>query len=129
MRTYLSVAEVKAMHLAVLVLFSGPNGADGIRDLSALESAVSRPQNGYYADLVEEAAALLESLLINHPFVDGNKRAAFAACDVFLRLNGRRIHGEAARLRQFVMDWLAVAPADRFTRISADLRGIIQSLP
>jgi death-on-curing protein len=118
MSVYLSVAEVKTLHLAVLALFGG---ADGIRDLDALEAAVNRPQNGYYADLTEEAAALLESLLINHPFVDGNKRTAFAACDVFLRLNGRRIVGNADLLHPHIMDWIAAAPTERFHRIREDL--------
>ena len=121
MRTYLHMTEVWAVHQAVIALFGGK---DGIREPAALESAVNRPQNGYYANLEAEAAALLESLLINHPFLDGNKRTAFAACDVFLRLNGRRIHGDAARLHQCVMDWIAAAPAERFGRISDDLRGI-----
>lgn len=58
---------------------------------SALEAALFRPQTGYYDDIVAEAAALLESLAINHPFVDGNKRIAFAATDVFLRINGWRL--------------------------------------
>lgn len=54
-----------------------------MRDPGALEAALFRPQTGYYDDIVVEAAALLESLAINHPFVDGNKRIAFAAADVF----------------------------------------------
>lgn len=62
-------------------------GLAGIREQGALESAVARPQTGYYADLVEEAAALCESLLQNHPFIDGNKRTAITATAVFLRLN------------------------------------------
>jgi death-on-curing protein len=66
-------------------------GAPGIRDLEALEAELFRPQSGYYADIVAEAAALMESLAINHPFVDGNKRIAFASVDVFLRINGHRI--------------------------------------
>ena len=127
MSTYLSVAEVKAVHLAMIDLFGG--GGHGIRDLSALESAISRPQSGYYADLEEEGAALLESLLINHPFVDGNKRVAFASCDVFLRLNGRCIQGDTDRLYQFVIDWIAAAPTDRFARINEDLRSVIHPLP
>ena len=81
------------MH-AVLVRRYG--GASGLRDAGALESALIRPQTGYYDDLVAEAAALLESLAINHPFLDGNKRIAFAAADVFLRINGYRIHCRAA---------------------------------
>jgi death-on-curing protein len=66
-------------------------GATGVRDPGALEAALFRPQTGYYDDILAEAAALLESLAINHPFVDGNKRMAFAAADVFLRINGLRL--------------------------------------
>ena len=59
-----------------------------MRDPGALEAALFRPQTGYYEDIVMEAAALLKSLTINHPFVHDNKRTAFAAADVFLRING-----------------------------------------
>ena len=59
------------------------------------ESALFRPRTGYYSDLIEMAAALFESLLMNHPFVDGNKRVAFFAVDVFLRINGFHIAVEA----------------------------------
>ena len=62
-----------------------------MRDPGALEAALFRPQTAYYDEIVAEAAALLESLAINHPFVDGNKRIAFAAADVFLRVNGWRL--------------------------------------
>jgi len=62
-----------------------------VRDPGALEAALFRPQTGYYDDIVAEDAALMESLAINHPFVDGNKRVAFAAADVFLRVNGWRL--------------------------------------
>ena len=84
-RDYLTVADVIGMHT---VLVKRYGGAPGLRDPGALESALFRPQTGYYEDVVAEAAALLESLAINHPFVDGNKRIAFAAADVFLRING-----------------------------------------
>lgn len=77
---YLTVADVLGMHT---VLIQRYGGAPGVRDPGALESALFRPQTGYYEDIVAEAAALLESLAINHPFVDGNKRIAFAAADVF----------------------------------------------
>lgn len=70
------------------VLMQRYGGTSGVRDPGALEAALFRPQTGYYEDIVTEAAALLESLAINHPFVDGNKRIAFAATDVFLRING-----------------------------------------
>lgn len=84
---YLTVADALALH-AVLIRRYG--GADGVRDMGALESALFRPQTGYYKDLIEEAAALLESLAINHPFIDSNKRVAFAITDTFLRINGSR---------------------------------------
>lgn len=84
-RDYLTVADVLSMHT---VLMQRYGGAGGVRDPGALEAALFRPQTGYYDDIIAEAAALLESLAINHPFVDGNKRIAFAAADVFLRING-----------------------------------------
>jgi death-on-curing protein len=88
---FLSLDEALAIHQRLLETFGGP---EGIRDMGLLESALYRPQTGYYADLVEMATALFESLLMNHPFVDGNKRAAFFMTDVFLRLNGYRLHLE-----------------------------------
>ena len=84
--TYLTVVEVLAFHEVLIEEFGG---ATGVRDLGALESALFRPRTGYYRDVIEEAAALFESLVQNHPFVDGNKRVAFAVMDVFLRVNGR----------------------------------------
>lgn len=84
-RDYLTVADVLGMHAILMQRYGGEGG---VRDPGALESALFRPQTGYYADIIAEAAALLESLAINHPFVDGNKRIAFAAADVFLRING-----------------------------------------
>ena len=85
MTEYVSVAEALFFHQDQLQRFGG---AEGIRDPGALESALFRPQTGYYATVLHEAAALLESLVQNHPFVDGNKRTAFAVVDVFLRING-----------------------------------------
>jgi death-on-curing protein len=66
-------------------------GASGLRDRGLLEAALFRPQTGYYADLIEEAAALWESLAQSHPFIDGNKRTAFAFTYTFLAINGARI--------------------------------------
>ncbi len=63
-------------------------GASGVRDPGQLESALFRPQTGYYADLIAEAAALWESLSQNHPFIDGNKRTALSSMLMFLNLNG-----------------------------------------
>jgi death-on-curing protein len=83
-----------------------------VRDLGLLESALYRPQTGYYADLLEMAAALFESLLMNHPFVDGNKRTAFFATDVFLRMNGYRLDVEAVPAHGFLMTLLESRECD-----------------
>ena len=85
MSEYLTLAEVYRMQHRLIDLFGGLHG---VRDANAIEAAVFRPQTGYYESLPEEAAALMESLGMNHGFIDGNKRIAFAAADVFLRLNG-----------------------------------------
>lgn len=87
---YLTVDVVREIHGEALGRFGG---ADGIRDLALLESAVAAPQATFggesvYADVIEIAAAYLFYLCRNHAFVDGNKRAALGACLVFLRLNG-----------------------------------------
>lgn len=85
MAEYLTVAEVYAMQARLIDLFGGLHG---VRDESAVEASVFRPQIGYYNSLEEEAAALMESLGSNHGFLDGNKRIAFSAADTFLRING-----------------------------------------
>lgn len=77
---YLTVDNVLELHR---VLIQRYGGIDGIRSPAAIEVAVFRPQSGYYPDIFGEAAALLESLANNHPFLDGNKRIAFAVMDVF----------------------------------------------
>ena len=83
-----TMEEVVVIHNDLIEQFGG---AAGLRDIGALESALLRPQMGYYEGLIEEAAALMESLANNHPFVDGNKRVALAVTDTFLRLNGQFI--------------------------------------
>lgn len=85
MTEYVSTADALFFHRRLIERYGG---APGIRDLGALESALHRPQTGYYDSIFHEAAALLESLVQNHPFIDGNKRTAFAVVDVFLRING-----------------------------------------
>jgi len=97
---YLTVADVLAMHMVVIKRYGG---TDGIRDMGALESAVARPQSGYYKDVIESAAALLESLAINHPFLDGNKRVVFAATDTFLRINGFRFTSDSNSIYKALM--------------------------
>jgi death on curing protein len=84
-RIYLTVAEVTEMQIQLIDQFGGLHG---IRDAGLLESAVMRPRNGYYSNIIEEAAALMESLANNQAFHDGNKRISFSATDVFLRANG-----------------------------------------
>jgi death-on-curing protein len=71
--------------------------------MGALESALMRPQLGYYKDVVEEAAALLESLAMNHPFVDGNKRLAFTVSATFLRINGQDFECDGDEAYDFFM--------------------------
>lgn len=68
----------------------------------------------------------MESLLINHPFVDGNKRTAFIAADVFLCINGYCIPEDDARILKMILHWLSLNPAQRFSKMEEDLRGIIQ---
>ena len=85
---FLSLDEAIAIHQRLIEKFGG---TPGLRDSGLLESALFRPQTGYYETLPEMAAALFESLISNHSFVDGNKRIAFFACDVFLRLNGWKL--------------------------------------
>ena len=99
MTDYLTAAEVLAMHADQIERYGG---ADGIRDTGLLEAALYRPQTGYYADLIEEAAALWESLSQNHPFIDGNKRTAFAATYTFLAINGARLTANAQETYGFV---------------------------
>ncbi len=87
---YLTVAVVREIHAEAIARFGG---SDGVREPALLESAVAAPQASFggqspYHDVVEVAAAYLFYLCKNHPFIDGNKRAALGACLVFLRLNG-----------------------------------------
>ncbi|HZW93758.1 MAG TPA: type II toxin-antitoxin system death-on-curing family toxin [Candidatus Eremiobacteraceae bacterium] len=99
MADYLTVAEVHQMQHRLIEVFGGMHG---VRDEGAVEAAVFRPQTGYYNSLEEEAAALMESLGNNHGFLDGNKRIAFTAADVFLRRNGHHIQVEAAAGYEFI---------------------------
>lgn len=91
-RDYLTLIDILELHK---ILIDRYGGSHGLRDGGALEAAIYRPQSGYYTDIFQEAAALWESLVINHPFIDGNKRIGFAAMEVFLRINGYKIlHSE-----------------------------------
>ena len=113
MAQYLTVVEVLTIHALLIDEFGG---SDGARDFGALEAAVFRPQTGYYEDPIAEAAALLESLVQNHPFIDGNKRTALAAADVHLRMNGFELGGDSTEHYRFIiglmeagdLDWRAI---------------------
>ena len=109
MTDYLTVAEVLAIHVDQIERYGGSHG---VRDPGLLESALFRPQTGYYADLIEEAVALWESLSQNHPFLDGNKRTAFAATYTFLAINGAQLTATAQGTQNFV---LALYETSQFT--------------
>ena len=96
---YLTVQETLEIHKA---LINGFGGSHGVRDLGWVEAALLRPQTGYYQDLIEEAAALWESLAMNHGFVDGNKRIGFACMEIFLDLNGIEVVAEQDDIISFV---------------------------
>jgi len=106
---FLSVDEVLEIHAALIERFGG---ADGLRDKGLLESTLYRPQSGYYPDLVEMAAAMFESLMNNHPFIDGNKPVAFFSSDIFLRMNGYKISVEPKIAYDFLMELFATNTCD-----------------
>jgi death-on-curing protein len=99
MSDYLTLAETLAIHDDQIERYTG---SSGVRDHGLLEAALYRPQTGYYADLIEEAAALWESLAQNHAYIDGNKRTAFAATYTFLAINGTRITADAEAAYGFI---------------------------
>jgi death on curing protein len=128
MADYLTVAEIYQMQHRLIEMFGGLHA---VRDKNAVEAAVFRPQTGHYNSIEEEAAALMASLGNNHGFIDGNKRIAFTAADVFLRRNGFYIdvgadHGHAFiygsmdrgefRFAQ-ILDWI-----HRHVKRSTDIR-------
>jgi len=97
---YIRVEDILAIHADQIERYGG---GEGIRDPGLLEVALFRPQTGYYPTLIDEAAALWESLSQNHPFVDGNKRTAFAATYVFLAINGLEITATDDQAQDFVL--------------------------
>lgn len=97
---YIRVDDILAIHKDQIDRFGGSRG---VRDPGLLESALFRPQTGYYPTLIDEAAALWESLSQNHPFIDGHKRTAFAATYVFLSINGLEIVATDEDTQVFVL--------------------------
>ncbi len=107
---FLTLDELLAAHERLIERFGG---SAGVRDLGLAESALFRPQSGYYEDVVAMAAALFESLLMNHAFVDGNKRVAFFATDVFPRMNGWRLVVDDREAYMFLIGGLEAGTLDR----------------
>ena len=121
MTDYLTLVETLAIHEDQIERFGG---AHGVRDLGQLEAALFRPQTGYYLDLIAQAAALWESLSQNHPFVDGNKRTAFAAMAAFLIINGVVLTADAEECWNFLSKLyeagaLRFEPLERWLRLNA----------
>jgi death on curing protein len=113
-----AVAEALAIHADQIERYGG---SAGVRDQGLLEGALFRPQAWYYPGLIEEAAALWESLSQNHPFVDGNKRTAFAIIYTFLAINGARLTASASESEKFLLNLYATGTFD-FGRLSRWLR-------
>ena len=117
---YLTTNEALLIHAILLRKYGG---AEGLRDPGLLEAALFRPQTGYYSDIIQEAAALMESLAINNCFVDGNKRVAFGVTDVFLRINGYKFDCDgstvlAEMMRMFDEKDFKFASVEKFLRIT-----------
>ncbi|MHB8972641.1 MAG: type II toxin-antitoxin system death-on-curing family toxin [Pirellulaceae bacterium] len=105
----MTLAEVLDLHRRVI---EQTGGADGIRDLGGVESAVAQPQMSFdgvllYPTLAESAAALCFSLVMNHPFVDGNKRVGHAALETCLVLNGYELMGDIGDAEKLMLNLAA----------------------
>ena len=98
---YLTIKEVTQLQELLIKRFGG---SPGIRDLGLLASAVARPQTGYYDTLCEQAVAIAQSLVLNHAFVDGNKRIGALCMIVFLAMNGQKMSALSEELVSFVVD-------------------------
>jgi death-on-curing protein len=106
---YLTLLEILELHEAIII---STGGALGIRDMGALESAVNQPrltfdQVDLYPDIISKAAALCFSLVMNHPFIDGNKRVGQAAMETFLILNGFELAADVNEQERLLFDLAA----------------------
>jgi len=113
---YLSLSEVLELHDRII---SSSGGIRGIRDINALESSVNQPrqtfdQKDLYPDIVTKAAALCFSLVMNHPFIDGNKRVGHASMETFLVLNGYEINSSVEEQERVMLE----LAAGKMSRIS-----------
>jgi death-on-curing protein len=106
---YLTLAEVLELHRRVI---EQAGGAEGVRDLGAIESAVAQPQMTFggkdlYPTMESKATALCFSLVMNHPFVDGNKRVGHAAMETFLVMNGFELASDVDDAERVILDLAA----------------------
>ena len=106
---YLSITEILEIHDQII---SSTGGSRGIRDLKALESATNQPrltfdQKDLYPDIVTKASSLCFALVMDHPFLDGNKRVGHAAMEIFLILNGYEIEADTDEQEQTMIDLAA----------------------
>ncbi len=97
---FLTIKEVLDLHTRTIIKHGG---ADGIRDMGLLESSLMRAQSGYYESLSEQAAALMQSFCMNHPFVDGNKRMALLVTSVFLKMNHYHLTATNSDFVRFIL--------------------------
>ena len=124
MISYPTVDEVIAVHARLIDRFGG---SLGIRDRGALESALARPQIGYYSDVIQEASVLWESLSQNHPFIDGNKRVAVTVTAAFLKVNGYRLEFDDIKAYTFLLTLYETGTLQS-TKLDAWLRRHVISL-
>jgi len=115
---YPSLDEILIVHAKLIEQFGG---SLGVRDQAGIESALARPQSGYYSDVVAEAAAMWESLSQNHPFIDGNKRVAITVTAAFLRINGFRLRFSDREAYDFLIE-LYESGRFRFSELEVWLR-------
>ena len=120
---YLSVDEAIAIHDRVIDAYGGK---PGLRDPGLLEAALFRPQTGCYEDLAAMAASLFDALLFNHAFHAGNRRVAFFATDVFLRLNGWKFDVDAGAASRFLADLAEGGHAQRAALLPLVRRTIVE---
>ncbi len=118
---YVNVIEAEFIHQTLL---QRHGGAIGVREPGLLDAVLNRPKMGYYNDVIEEAAALFESLAINHCFIDGNKRVAFGVTDIYLRINGYRIDDDSKGIYAEMMR-LFDANHFNFTNLESYLRRVV----
>ena len=106
---YLTLGEVVALQQRII---AATGGAAGIRELGALESALAQPRASFggedlYRGVIEKAAALGFSLVMGHPFLDGNKRTGHAAMETFLVLNGYEVSAPVAEQERVMLQLAA----------------------